>query len=187
MAENLDVNWDQDSVPVAATAVVKRIEGFSATPYDDNGAQPGGTWTIGYGTIRDEAGHPVTKDTPPITEGEAVTLLMRDMEGSAHAVARRVNVDLLVREAAALVSWTYNLGEGALKSSTLLTRLNADDKAAVPGEMRKWTHQNGKALVGLLRRRWAEAAIFVGVDPTNACVRAWKEIETLTDWPAFEP
>src|SRR4051812_8626608 len=44
--------WD-GSVPAAATAVVKRIEGFFAAPYDDNGNRPGGTWTIGYGTIVD--------------------------------------------------------------------------------------------------------------------------------------
>ena len=42
-------------------------------------------------------------------------------------------------------------------------------------------------LLGLLRRRWAEAAIFVGLDPTDACVRAWREIDDLGDWPAFKP
>jgi lysozyme len=187
MAEDLGAKWDRASVPLAATVVVKRIEGFSATPYDDNGALPGGTWTIGYGTIVDAAGHPVTEHTPAITEADAVTLLLRDMTAAGNDVAKRVRVDLLVREAAALISWTYNLGDGSLSQSTMLTRLNAGDKQAVPAEMRKWVHQNGKALVGLLRRRWAEAAIFVGVDPASACVRAWKEIETLNDWPPFQP
>ena len=176
--------WD-GTVPIAATAVVKRIEGFSATPYDDNGGLPGGTWTIGYGTIVDAHGKPVTPATPPITEAEAEALLLRDMKGAAEAVGRRVKIKLKTCEAAALISWTYNLGEGALSKSTLLTKLNAGDKAAVPAEMRKWTHQGPKALVGLLRRRWAEAAIFQGIDPTNACVRAWKEIDDLTDWPPF--
>jgi lysozyme len=67
----------------------------------------------------------------------------------------------------------------------MLRRLNAGDFAAVPGEMRKWTSQEGRPLLGLLRRRWAEAAIFQGMDATNACVLAWRSIEQLEDWPAF--
>lgn len=179
--------WDRHSVPDAATTVVKKIEGFSATPYDDNGSLPGGTWTIGYGSIRDASNQPVTANTPPITEAEAVDLLVRDMDDSARAVDRRVTIDLLEYEAAALISWTYNLGEGALSSSTMLKRINAGAKQDVPDEMRQWIHQNGKALLGLLRRRWAEAAIFQGIDGKDACTRAWNEINSLTDWPAFFP
>ncbi len=94
MVKQLANVWDRKTVPDVATAVVKKIEGFSATPYDDNGSKPGGTWTIGYGTIVDAQGKAVTPQTPPITEAQAVTLLIRDMDGSAQAVARRVKVDL---------------------------------------------------------------------------------------------
>jgi lysozyme len=177
--------WDGVTVPAAATVVVKRVEGFFAQPYDDNGALPGGTWTIGYGTIRDAAGNAVTPSTPAITEAQAVKLLMRDMKRAALDVRTRVRTPLLAYEAAALISWTYNLGDGALGSSTMLRKLNAGEKTAVPAEMRRWINQGGKPLVGLLRRRWAEAAIFVGKDPVNACVRAWREIDSLDDWPAF--
>lgn len=177
--------WDRRNIPDAATAVVKRIEGFYAQPYDDNGSIPGGTWTIGYGTIVDAHGQRVTPDTPPITEAKAVALLRRDMGGAAMAVARRVSTDLAECEAAALISWTYNLGEGNLTNSTLVRKLNSGNKAAVPAEMRKWINQEGRAVLGLLRRRWAEAAIFQGIEPTNACVRAWREIDELTDWPDF--
>ncbi len=177
-------SWD-GSVPQSATAVVKRIEGFFSSPYDDNGSLPGGTWTIGYGTIVDAQGNPVSPSTPPITEADAEQLLRRDMEGAARDVKLRVKVPLLECEAAALISWTYNLGGGNLGKSTMLTRINSDRKADVPSEMRKWINHEGKPLVGLLRRRWAEAAIFVGLDATNACVRAWKEIDSLDDWPSF--
>ncbi|MGM9513514.1 lysozyme [Roseateles sp. DB2] len=176
--------WD-GGVPAAATAVVKRIEGFFAQPYDDNGAQPGGTWTIGYGTIVDAQGHRVTPQTPPITEAEADQLLRRDMAGAAQDVQQRVLVPLRSCEAAALISWVYNLGAGNLAKSTLLLRLNANRKSEVPAEMRKWIMQEGRPVLGLLRRRWAEAAIFAGMDATNACVRAWREIDDLSDWPAF--
>lgn len=176
--------WD-GSVPATATVVVKRIEGFFAAPYDDNGALPGGTWTIGYGSIIDGSGDPVTPATPPITEAQAESLLRRDMEGAARDVRMRVKVPLATCEAAALISWTYNLGAGNLAKSTMLARLNANRKEDVPAEMRKWIFHEGRALVGLLRRRWAEAAIFVGMEPTNACVRAWREIDGLEDWPSF--
>jgi len=173
------------TVPSAATTVVKRIEGFFSKPYDDNGSKPGGTWTIGYGTIVDAMGRPVSPSTPSITEADAEVLLRRDMEGAAHDVQLRVKVPLMEYEAAALISWVYNLGGGNLAKSTMLTRINAGQKGDVPGEMRKWINQEGKPLVGLLRRRWAEAAIFTGMDSVNACVRAWREIDSLDDWPAF--
>jgi len=177
--------WNRETIPPAATAVIKRIEGFFSAPYDDNGALPGGTWTIGYGTIVDANGAPVTPDTKPITEAQAEELLLRDMKGAKQDVRQRVNVDLFDCEAAALISWTYNLGGGNLAKSTMLTRINANQKADVPAEMRKWINQEGRPVLGLLRRRWAEAAIFLGVDPTNACVLAWKNIETLSEWPPF--
>ena len=125
----------------------------------------------------------MTPATPPITEAAAEVLLRRDMEGAARDVRLRVKVPLAMCEAAALISWTYNLGGGNLGASTMLRRINANLKAEVPAEMRKWINQEGKPLVGLLRRRWAEAAIFIGMDPTNACVRAWREIDSLDDWP----
>lgn len=170
-------------VPIAATAVVKRVEGFYAMPYDDNGALPGGTWTIGYGSIVDKDGKPVSPKTPSITEADAEILLQRDMKGAAQDVQHRVKVALMEHEAAALISWTYNLGGSNLAKSTLLQCLNANQKARVPDEMRKWIYHEGRPLVGLLRRRWAEAAIFMGRSPVEACVLGWKYIDDLNDWP----
>ena len=51
--------------------------------------------------------------------------------------------------------------------------------------MRRWVKQGPQVLLGLVRRRWAESAIFVGVDPTLACNRAWAEINQGSDWPSF--
>ena len=69
MPEDLGGPWN-GSVPVAATAVVKRIERFATNPYEDNPGNPRSTWTIGYGSIHDAAGVPITADTPPITQAE---------------------------------------------------------------------------------------------------------------------
>jgi lysozyme len=184
MPEDLSAHWS-GPVPVTATAVVKRIEGFSATPYPDNPGNPHNTWTIGYGSIVDPGGQPVTPHTPPVTEDDATALLLRDMAGAAAAVQGWVHVSLAVHEAAALISWTYNLGGDSLRKSTMLANLNNGDRASVPGQMRLWHNQAGEPLLGLLRRRWAEAGIFVGMDPTSAVTRAWSEVNSLDDWPDF--
>ena len=59
-----------------------------------------------------------------------------------------------------MVSWTYNLGEGALKSSTMLKKINTGQHEQVPGQMKRWTRAGGKVLKGLERQREAEAALY---------------------------
>ena len=63
------------------------------------------------------------------------------------------------RRLAALVDFTYNLGAGQLRASTLRRRVNADDWDAVPGELRKWVRGGGRVLPGLVKRREAEIAL----------------------------
>jgi len=53
-----------------------------------------------------------------------------------------------------------NLGEGALKSSTMLKTINAGQHEQVPGQMKRWNRAGGKVLKGLERRRKAEAALY---------------------------
>jgi lysozyme len=60
------------------------------------------------------------------------------------------------------VSFTYNEGAGRLQTSTLLMVLNAGDYAAVPAEFKEWVFGGGKKLPGLVTRRAAEAAMFLG-------------------------
>jgi hypothetical protein len=58
---------------------------------------------------------------------------------------------------------------GALKSSTLLKKVNAGDFDSVPGELMKWTKGGGKTLPGLVRRRQAESIWWnAGADPVDA-------------------
>ena len=51
-----------------------------------------------------------------------------------------------------------DLGEGALKSSTMLKKIHAARHAEVPGPIKRWNRAGGRALKGLERRREAEAA-----------------------------
>lgn len=134
-------------------ALIKRFEGFSATPY----LCPAGWWTIGWGAVRGPDGQPVTADTPAVTEDQAESMLCRDVGHAERAVLRLIEVQLADEQFDALVSFTYNLGAGALQRSTLRCRVNRDEHEDVPAEFRKWIWANGRRLPGLVHRRATEA------------------------------
>lgn len=60
----------------------------------------------------------------------------------------------------ALVSFTYNVGAGALCRSTLVKKLNAGDCLGAANEFRRWNRAGGRVLPGLTKRRAAEASLF---------------------------
>ena len=97
-----------------------------------------------------------------ISEKQAEQYLISDMSGSVRAVDRLVKVPLSQKHKDALVSFTFNLGEGNLGSSTLLRRLNAgeDPDTVAEEEIPRWNKGNGQVLNGLVRRRAAEVAFF---------------------------
>ena len=120
---------------------------------------PAGVWTIGVGSTQ-----PPVKPGEVLTKKEAMDRFDRDLVKYENAVDRLVKVPLTQNQFDALVSFTFNVGEGALAKSTLLKKLNAGDYDAVPAELMKWTKGGGKELPGLVRRRRAEAAMWRGVD-----------------------
>ncbi len=141
----------------ATMTLIESFEGFEPKWYSD----PVGVKTIGYGHT-DAAGDPkyASTKTLTLTRPEARALLKRDLKQYADAVTAAVKVPLNANQYGALVSWTYNVGVGAMKGSTLIKKLNAGDYAAVPSELAKWNKAKGKVLKGLTRRRDAEAALF---------------------------
>lgn len=132
--------------------LIKRYEGFRAEPY----LCPGGYWTIGYGHVIKSP-----KDYPySLTNDEALELLMQDVVRAESAVLRLIRVPLTKGQFDALVSFTFNLGGGALQRSTLRRKVNREEHADVPDELMKWVWAGGKKLKGLVRRRAAEAALY---------------------------
>ena len=61
----------------------------------------------------------------------------------------------------ALVSFTFNVGAGALQRSTLRMKLNRGEYQNAAGEFPKWRMAGGRVLAGLVRRRAAERALFM--------------------------
>jgi lysozyme len=139
---------------------IRNWEGVRLEAYQDGA----GVWTIGVGSI-----------TPPVKPGQKIT--------AAEAMAR-LDVDLDIAEKAvndlriklmsqheydALVSLTFNIGAGALKGSTVARNLQTQQGAHnVGGAMLLWNKlrdpKTGQHVVskGLLRRRCAEAALYIG-------------------------
>jgi lysozyme len=152
---------------------LKRWEGFVAFAYDDADGprtrrlvQPGqhvrGTLTIGYG-------HTATvRPGQTITQEQGEQLLRDDLARFERAVDSLVKVPLTNNQFGALVSFAFNVGEGAFRNSTLLRKLNAGEYDAVTAELAKWnkTTISGKRVVspGLVNRRAAEAGLWVAGD-----------------------
>ncbi|MEQ1697388.1 MAG: lysozyme [Hyphomicrobiaceae bacterium] len=116
---------------------------------------PAGVWTIGWGCTEG------VRQGMIITRDEATAMLARELGHFEIVVGRLVTVPLTQGEFDALVSFVYNVGEGALRKSTLLARLNKGDLSAVPNQFLRWTRGGGRVLNGLVRRRKAEAALFL--------------------------
>ncbi|NEP13802.1 MAG: lysozyme [Symploca sp. SIO2C1] len=112
--------------------------------------------TIGYGTTGSKV-----KEGMEITESQAEQFLREDLEKFEKAVKRLVKVKLNDNEFSALVSFTYNCGEGNLESSTALKRLNEGNKVGCVEALQWWDKGGGKVLPGLVKRRKAEGDLFL--------------------------
>lgn len=151
--------------------MIGAFEGYRRWPYND----AAGHATIGYGhllhlgnvTARDRARYPLG-----LTRGPALRLLRRDCAAAESAVKRYVRRGLKQQAYDALVSFTFNCGGGALAHSTLLRDVNRPlgevtaDK--IRADFRSWSHAGGMELPGLVRRRLAEAELYLaGKYPQN--------------------
>jgi lysozyme len=113
-------------------------------------------WTAGWG----HTGPDVTEDTE-CTPVQAAVWFWQDTKRAVDTVNRCVNRPLTQNQFDALVSFAYNVGDGALQGSTLLRLLNDRRAGAAAAEFEKWDHVNGKVVEGLDKRREAERDLFL--------------------------
>ena len=100
--------------------IIKSFEGLSLKMY----VCAGGVVSCGYGATRGSDGGPFNLDMEPITEVCADDLLGRDLEAAERWVTRLVKTAISENQFSALVSFTFNVGCGALQRSTLKLKLN---------------------------------------------------------------
>jgi len=87
-------------------------------------------------------------------------------------VLRLITVPLTQGQFDALVSFTFNLGAGALQRSTLRRKINREEHADVHAELMKWVWAGGRKLKGLVRSRVAEANHYQCIKTMFACQAA---------------
>jgi lysozyme len=137
--------------------LVKEFEGCYLDAYKD----PIGIPTIGIGTIKYPDGRKV-KMGDKITLKQAEELLMHELNTKAIAIQHHFfNVAINQNQFDALLSFTYNLGVGALGKSTLLKKVKSNhNDPSIRNEFMKWVRAGGRVLPGLVRRRKAEADLY---------------------------
>lgn len=135
--------------------LIKTYEGCVLHAYRD----AVGVWTIGYGTTMLPDGTPVHSGML-IDQDTAEQYLEHDLIKFENIVKDAVTVELNENQFSALVSFTYNLGGGNLRSSTLLRKLNNGDYAGASAQFPRWNRAGGRVLDGLTARRNAEMTLF---------------------------
>ena len=96
------------------------------------------------------------------TRAQCDERLAADLAGFARGVSATLTGETTQAQFDALVSLAYNIGLGAFRASGLLRLHNAGDLAAAAAQFAAWTKQAGQILPGLVRRRAAEAAMYLG-------------------------
>jgi lysozyme len=155
------------TISPAGVALIKRFEGCArlrsdglvvAYPDPGTGAEP---WTIGWGaTGRDHIhGGRIGPDTV-WTQGQCDERLAQDLRRYAADVARALGeAPTSQPQFDAMVSFHYNTG--AIARATLTRKHIAGDHAGAAREFARWNRAGGRVLKGLVRRRAAEAELYL--------------------------
>ena len=117
-------------------------------------------WTIGYGTTKING--VAVKEGMQITLDEAEEYLEKDCQVFYNAVCKEVANICNDNQIASLTSFTYNVGIGAFKESTLLRVIkeNPNNKSEITKQFMRWLFAGAKRVQGLENRRKAEIELY---------------------------
>jgi len=138
------------------------FEGLSLKPY----LCPADYWTIGYGNRFLSDGSPVSATTKPITQAQALDLLRQTVMAQQVKLRAFVTVPLTDYQEGALLSWQFNVGSNAARTSTLVRLLNQRRYVAAAAQFLVWDKATVRGslivLPGLAKRRRIESGVFLG-------------------------
>ncbi len=124
---------------------------------------PAGVWTIGFGHTGLQHKDGTVYDGRMISQAQAEELFRYDMHQFEERVTSLLPGQIMADcRWAAVISFDFNTG--AFHRSTLRKKITAGDYEGAANEFLKWTRGGGWVLPGLVRRRKAERAMFVGGD-----------------------
>lgn len=131
--------------------LIKKFEGCRLKAYRCSAGVP----TIGYGNTYYEDGSKV-KIGDVITQERAESLLKGLVKKYYHQ-----HTNITQNQFNAITSFCYNVGNGNYNKSTLKKKLLANpNDPSIRNEFMKWNKAGGKELLGLTRRRKAEADLY---------------------------
>ena len=140
-------------------------EGLELNEYIDSGGAP----TIGVGHLMSRSermsGKIIIKGKAVVyrnglTTDQCWDLLDQDLDSAENTVNNAVKIGLNQNQFDALVSFVFNIGETAFRTSTLLKVLNAGNFDQVPTQLRRWIRDTGKVVKGLINRREKEITLW---------------------------
>lgn len=141
----------------AGIDLIHSFEQLRLKAYPDPGSKDGKPYTVGWGSTGSDIGPGTVW-----TKEKADQRFASDLSKFEKTVSLMVKVPLTQYQFDALVSFTYNLGIGSLKSSTLLKILNEGYYSNAGLQLLRWTKNDGVEMAGLVRRRKAELKMFKG-------------------------
>ncbi|MDE7334988.1 MAG: lysozyme [Muribaculaceae bacterium] len=135
-----------------AIELIKEFEGLRLRAYKC----VAGVWTIGWGHTGG------VKAGMSISAGQAEELLRADVE----SVFRRLGLSRFgVNRRAALASFAFNVGVGAMQRSRLWRKVCANQAdESIADEFRRWKYAGGKVQQGLIHRREKELSLYFQED-----------------------
>ena len=132
--------------------LIKQYEGCKLFAYRDSV----GVATIGYGHTKG------VRMGQAITQKQANDFLREDIT-VAEKVLNNMGINFTQNQFDALCSWIFNLGTGNFIHSTMMKRISAGaGDETITDELIRWHNAGGKPLLGLMRRRVAEANMILG-------------------------
>ncbi len=114
-----------------------------------------GTYKDPIGIVTSCYGHtgPELKAGQTFTQKECDEQLAKDLEKHEKLLDQYLKVPTNVYQKAALIDFTYNVGIGNVRSSTLLKKFNAGQTVEGCQELTKWVYAGGRKMAGLVKRR----------------------------------
>lgn len=153
-----------------ATEFIKKFEGCRLDAY----ICPAGVWTIGWGAT--------TLNGASVKQGDIISKEKADLILKDEVAQIYLELCKLIpaiqgwqpNKAAAIISWAYNVGLGAVKDSTLRERLidGENQNVVIQEELPRWNKGGGVALPGLIRRRAEEVKLFIE-QPQQSSLPVW--------------
>ncbi len=152
---SIDLSIDAQRLSVSSDGLdlIKQFEALRLEPYQDIA----GNWTIGFG-------HLIAPDENlmrQISRAKAEQLFAVDIAEAEACLRDAVKVPIKQNQFDALASFTFNLGCGNFRSSTMLRLLNGERYYEAGDQLTRWNKSGGQADAGLTRRRETEKSLYM--------------------------